>query len=52
MTEQPKKRGGTGGMGKRHPRNVPPVTPAEVDECIGPDAATLSPAERFARFVR
>lgn len=47
-TSQTKPRGGEG---KHHARNVPPITRAEVDAVLGPDAAELSPAERFARFV-
>lgn len=41
-----------GGEGKHHARNEPMIRPEDVDAAIGPDAATLSPAERFERFVR
>ena len=48
MTDKPKRRGG---QGQHHPRGEPMIRPDDVDATIGPDAAELSPAERFARFV-
>lgn len=48
MTDKPRRRGGEG---KHHARGEPMIRPEDVDAAIGPDAATLSPAERFARFV-